>query len=318
MRRRKRMKMAVMGIGGVGGYYGGLLARRYAGDKATEIIFIAREEHLKAVQANGLQVQSATHGNFTARPVLATDDPSSYGPFDTVLLCIKGYSLAESVKLLAPTIGKHTIIISLLNGVDNVQKIQSILQMGRIWNGSVYIASQLTKPGVCRQTGGSCKMFFGNETASEPDGEGVQTLFREADIDAEYRRDIKTIVWEKYLFVSPLGNATTYRDTTIGGILEDDEGMELMGALLDELLALAAAQGIQFPAGIKEATIDKARGFPYEAKTSYQRDFEQGKKTEIETFTGFIVEESRRLELAIPAHEKVYAALKARERGEGP
>jgi len=309
------MKIAIMGIGGVGGYYGGLLARRYAGDKETEIIFIARGRHLKAIQANGLRVQSATHGDFTVRPTLSTDDPSRYGAFDIVLLCVKGYSLTESVNLLAPAIGEGTVIISLLNGVDNVERLRSLHLGGRIWNGCVYIASQLTEPGDCRQTGGSCKMFFGSEAADEPDREEVPILFRDADIDAEYRHDIETIVWEKYLFVSPLGNATTFRDTTIGGILEDKEGMELMETLLDELLVLAAEHGIRFPAGIKEATIDKARGFPYEAKTSYQRDFEQDKKTEIETFTGFIVKESRRLGLAAPAHEKVYAALKTREGG---
>jgi 2-dehydropantoate 2-reductase len=309
------MKIAIMGIGGVGGYYGGLLARRYAGDKETEIIFIARGDHLKAIQANGLRVQSATHEDFTIRPTLATDDPSRHGTFDIVLLCVKGYSLSESVKLIAPAIGEDTVVISLLNGVDNVERLQSLLPMGRIWNGCVYIASQLTAPGVCRQTGGSCKMFFGSETRDEPDGEEIETLFREADIDAEYRGDIKNLAWEKYLFVSPLGNATTFRDSTIGGILEDREGMELIGSLLDELLALAAAHDVQFPDGIKKATIDKARSFPYDAKTSYQRDFEQGKKTEIETFAGFIVNESRRLGLVAPAHEEVYAALKTREGG---
>jgi len=200
-----------------------------------------------------------------------------------------------------------------VNGVDNVERLRSLLPIGRIWNGCVYIASQLTEPGVCKQTGGSCKMFFGSETKDEPDGEEIEIRFREADIDAEYRGDIKNLAWEKYLFVSPLGNATTFRDTTIGGILDDREGMKLMGTLLDELMALAAAHKVQFPAGFKEATIDKARDFPYEAKTSYQRDFEQGKKTEIETFVGFIVDESRRLGLTAPGHEEVYAALKTRE-----
>lgn len=307
------MKIAVMGIGGVGGYYGGLLARRYAADRDVEIVFIARGEHLKAIQAHGLRVESAAQGEFTARPALATDDPSGCGTFDIVLMCVKGYGLAEGAKLLAPTIGEDTIVISLLNGVDNVEKLSSVLTKGRIWNGCVYISSLLTGPGGCRQVGGSRKMFFGAEGKEEPDGKRVEELFRAADIDAEYRSDIKTIAWEKYLFVSPVGNATTFRDTSLGGILEDSEGMALMGALIDELLALAAAHGVTFSAGIKEETIDKVRGFPYEAKTSYQRDFEQGNKTEIGVFAGFIVDEARRLGIPVPAHEKVYAALRTRE-----
>ena len=307
------MKIAVMGIGGVGGYYGGLLARRYAGDNDAEIVFIARGEHLKAIQAHGLQVESVSQGDFTARPALATDDPSGCGTFDIVLMCVKGYGLTESAKLLVPNIGEKTVVISLLNGVDNVEKLQSVVTKGRIWNGCVYISSLLTGPGACQQVGGSRKMFFGAEGKEDPDGKRVEDLFRAAEIDAEYRSDIKNITWEKYLFVSPVGNATTFRNTTLGEILEDTEGMELMGILLDELLTLADAHGVEFPAGIKEATIEKVRAFPYETKTSYQRDFEQGNKTEIETFAGFIVDEAGRLGIPVPAHEKVYAALKVRE-----
>ena len=307
------MRIAVMGIGGVGGYYGGLLARRYGGDTDVEVVFIARGEHLKTIQAQGLQVKSVAQGDFTAHPDLATDDPSGCGTFDIVLLCVKGYSLTESAQLLTPAIGDDTIVIPLLNGVDNVEKLRSVLTKGRIWNGCVYISSLLTGPGSCRQVGGSCKMFFGNETKEEPDGKRVEDLFRKADIDAEYRSDIKNIAWEKYVFVSPVGNATTFRGRSMGAILEDDEGMRLMETLLDELLALAAAHTVRFPDNIKEATIEKVRGFPYEAKTSYQRDFEQGNSTEIDTFAGFIVDDARRLGLPAPAHEKVYAALKARE-----
>ncbi len=307
------MRIAVMGIGGVGGYYGGLLARRYGGDRDVEVVFIARGEHLKTIQAHGLQVKSVAQGDFTAHPDLATDDPSGCGTFDIVLLCVKGYSLTESAQLLTPAIGDDTIVIPLLNGVDNVEKLRSVLTKGRIWNGCVYISSLLTGPGSCRQVGGSCKMFFGNETKEEPDGKRVEDLFRKADIDAELRSDIKNIAWEKYVFVSPVGNATTFRDRSMGAILEDDEGMRLMETLLDELLALAAAHTVRFPDNIKEATIEKVRGFPYETKTSYQRDFEQGNSTEIDTFAGFIVDDARRLGLPAPAHEKVYAALKARE-----
>ncbi len=307
------MRIAVMGIGGVGGYYGGLLARRYGGDTDVEVVFIARGEHLKAIQAHGLEVKSVAQGDFTAHPDLATDDPSGCGTFDIVLLCVKGYSLTESAQLLTPAIGDDTIVIPLLNGVDNVERLRSVLTKGRIWNGCVYISSLLTGPGSCRQVGGSCKMFFGNETKEEPDGKRVEDLFRKADIDAELRSDIKNIAWEKYVFVSPVGNATTFRDRSMGAILEDDEGMRLMETLLDELLALAAAHTVRFPDNIKEATIEKVRGFPYEAKTSYQRDFEQGNSTEIDTFAGFIVDDARRLGLPAPAHEKVYAALKARE-----
>ena len=307
------MKIAIVGIGGVGGYYGGLLAKCYAGDKNVEVVFIARGPHLETIKADGLQVMSAAAGAFTARPDLATDDPSNCGIFDIILLCVKGYDLAESARLLAPNTGKNTVVISVLNGVDNAEKLKSVLDKGKIWNGCVYIGSHIARPGVCQQLGGSCKMFFGNETNDETDGTRIEKIFRKAGIDAQYRTDINNVAWEKYLFVSPLANATTFLNTTIGGLLEDREGMELMGNLLEELLALARAYGIDFPADIKESTIEKARVFPYEAKTSLQMDFEKGKRTEIETFVEFIVREARRLGLPAATHERIYAALKARE-----
>ncbi|MBW2544487.1 MAG: 2-dehydropantoate 2-reductase [Deltaproteobacteria bacterium] len=307
------MKIAIVGIGGVGGYYGGLLAKHYAGDENVEVVFIARGPHLEAIKTDGLQVMSAAAGNFTARPDLATDDPSDCGIFDIILLCVKGYDLMESARLLAPNTGENTIVISVLNGVDNAEKLKSVLDKGRIWNGCVYIGSHIVRPGVCRQSGGSCKMFFGSETNDETDGTRIENIFREAGIDAQYRTDINKIAWEKYLFVSPLANATTFLNTTIGGLLENREGMELMNNLLEELLALAGAYGVDFPEDIKESTIEKARVFPYEAKTSLQMDFEKGKRTEIETFVEFIVREAGRLGLPATTHERIYAALKARE-----
>ena len=307
------MKIAIVGIGGVGGYYGGLLAKYYAGDENVEIIFIARGPHLEAIKADGLHVMSAATGDFTARPDLATDDPSDCGIFDIILLCVKGYDLMESARLLAPNTGKNTVVISVLNGVDNAEKLKSVLDKGKIWNGCVYIGSHIVRPGVCRQTGGSCKMFFGNETSDEIDGIRIENIFRKAGISAGYRTDIDNIAWEKYLFVSPLANATTFLNTTIGGLLEDRAGMELMGSLLEELLALARAHGVDFPEEIRKSTIEKARAFPYEAKTSLQMDFEKGKRTEIETFVEFIVREAGRLGLPATTHERIYTALKARE-----
>ena len=127
------MKIAVVGIVGVGGYYGALLARHYSDNKDREIVFIARGKHLEEIKANGLQLLSEKE-TFTVKPDRATDDPSGCGTFELVLFCVKGYDLEESAKLLAPHIEEHTVIISLLNGVDNAEKLKSILRKGKILN----------------------------------------------------------------------------------------------------------------------------------------------------------------------------------------
>ncbi len=305
------MRIAVVGIGGVGGYYGGLLARRYFDNKDVEIAFVARGSHLAEIKASGLRVLSGEE-EFTVHPDLATDDPAGYGIFDLALFCVKGYDLEESAKILAPNINENTVIISLLNGVDNAEKLQSILNDGKVLNGCVYISSHIIGPGIVKQAGGSCKLFFGGESNGQIDGAAVERTLKRANIDAAYKKDIKKIVWEKYIFISPFASATTYLGKTIRELLNDAEAKTLLEDLLDEVLSIADTQGIKFQKNIREVTIEKAYAFPHETKTSMQLDFEKGKKAELETFTGFIVKEGRKHGLAVPVHEKVYTSLKKR------
>ena len=167
------MRIAVIGIGGVGGYYGGLLAKRYFDNKDIEITFVARGRHLEEIKANGLRVLSEKE-NFTVRPDRATDVPSGSGIYDLVLFCVKSYGLEESAKILVPNINKDTVLISLLNGVDNAERLRSILNDGIVLDGCVYISSHIVRPGVVQQAGGSCKLFFGAESNGQIDGSGIE------------------------------------------------------------------------------------------------------------------------------------------------
>jgi len=305
------MKIAVVGIGGVGGYYGALLARHYSDKKDCEIVFIARGKHLEEIKASGLQLLTEKE-NFTVKPDRATDNPSRCGTFELVLFCVKGYDLEESTKLIAPHIDENTIIISLLNGVDNAERLKSILRKGKVLNGCVYIGAHILRPGVVRQVGGSCKLFFGNESDEIIDGKKIKNTLKAANIDAEYRKDIRNIVWEKYLFISPFANATTFLNKKMRELLDSAEGKKLLEGLLWEVVNIAKAQSVKIPENIKEVTISKASAFPYETKTSMQMDFEKGKKAEIETFTGYIVKEGRKHQIPVPNHEMVYEALQKR------
>jgi 2-dehydropantoate 2-reductase len=305
------MKIAIVGLGGVGGYYGGLLARHYVHEKGTNIIFIARGAHLDEIKKTGLRVITE-RDDFMAKPYAATDDPAVIGIMDCVLFCVKGYDLERSAKALSSNVDENTIVISLLNGVDNADRLESILPGKTILNGCVYISSHIDQPGVIKQVGGSCKLFFGSESNAQFDGSGIETLFRSAGIDAEYRNDIQQVVWEKYIFISPFASATTLMDNSIGELLKHDRGKALLGNLFDEVLSVAHAKGIDFSADMKETTIQKALNFPAETKTSLQLDFERGKRAELDTFTGFIVNEGNRLGVPVPNHQSVYAELKTR------
>ena len=306
------MKIGIVGIGGVGGYYGGLLAKHYSGNKDFEIVFIARGKHLKEIKKSGLQLISEK-GTFTINPDRVTDNPADCGVFDIILFCVKSYDLEESVRLLDSQAGDDTVVITLLNGVDNADRLKSILRKGKILNGCVYISAHIVRPGVVHQAGGSCKLFFGSESHELIDWDKVENTFKAADIDAEYKKDIRSIVWEKHLFISPFASATTFFDKTMRGLLDSAEGKTLLEDLLDEAVLVARDQGVEVPENILEIICSKASAFPYETKTSLQVDFESGKKTEIETFTGYIVNAGRKYQIAVPHHEMVYEALYKRD-----
>jgi 2-dehydropantoate 2-reductase len=308
------MKTAIVGIGGVGGYYGGLLAKQYADDKNVEIVFIARGNHLEHIKKNGLKLITREE-TLIIRPDLATDNPSGCGVFDCVIFCVKAYDLENSAELLSPSIGKNTLVISLLNGVDNADKLRAILKKGNILNGCVYIGAHIVRPGEVQQEGALNRLFFGNEFDEKIDGKKIEAFFGKANIDAQYRTDIKDIVWEKYVLISAFASATTYLKKTIRGVLDGQNGSELLEKLLTEVLGVAKAKQIVLPENIREQIIAKVSTFPATTKTSMQMDFEKGSRAELETFTGYIVREAGKYGLPVPTYEKVYTVLKKQLHG---
>jgi 2-dehydropantoate 2-reductase len=308
------MKTAIVGIGGVGGYYGGLLAKHYAADKNVEIIFIARGNHLEQIKKNGLKLITVKE-TLIVRPDLATDNSSGCGVFDCVIFCVKAYDLEDSAELLSPSIGENTLVISLLNGVDNADKLRGILNKGKILNGCVYIGAHIVRPGVVQQEGALNKLFFGNESDKQIDGKKIEAFFGKANIDAQYRTDINDIVWEKYVLISAFASATTYLKKPIRGVLDSKDGRELLEKLLTEVFGVAKAKKIVLPENIREQIIAKVSTFPATTKTSMQMDFEKGSRAELETFTGYIVREADKYGLPVPTYEKIYTVLKKQLHG---
>jgi 2-dehydropantoate 2-reductase len=302
------MKIAIIGIGGVGGYYGGKLSTHYGDHNDLEVTFIARGEHLKEIQKEGLKLIT-NEGTFIAKPDKATDNPANCGIFDLVLFCVKSYDLDHGAKLLYENISEKTVVISLLNGVDNHDRLVSVLPNAHILNGCVYISAYIEKPGTVRQVSGSCKLFFGDEYGKFDDRFKIDKIFIDATIKAEYRKDINDIVWEKYVFISPLASVTAFQSKTFGEIMDDAESKKLLEGLLKEVELVGRAQGANLPNNICQRSLDKISLFPYDTKSSMQVDFEKNRKTEIETFTGYIVKTAKDYGLEAPLHEMIYSSL---------
>jgi 2-dehydropantoate 2-reductase len=202
------LKIAIIGIGGVGGYFGAKLALEYVPTEEHGIFFLARGEHLAEIKKNGLKVITQEEGDFRAIPTAATDTAKDLSKLDLVFFCVKTYHLENAAMQLVDNIDEKTVVISLLNGVDNVQRLRIILARGSILNGFVYIGSFIQAPGVIRQVGGSRQLFFGPEKGDREKYRYIEDLLIIAGIIAELTADITTQVWTKYIFISSLAKIT--------------------------------------------------------------------------------------------------------------
>ncbi|MBW2640814.1 MAG: 2-dehydropantoate 2-reductase [Deltaproteobacteria bacterium] len=265
------MKIAIIGVGGVGGYFGGKLAMHYANNKDVDVTFIARGKHLKEIQNNGLKVITQ-QGTFIAKPDKAIDNPVSGSIFDLIIFCVKSYDLEDSAKLFKNCVNEQTVAITVLNGVNNTERLKRVLLDAQILNGCVYISAFVKEPGIVCQAGGTCKFFFGSDTEKK-NYIKIEQVLKDAGIAAEYRKDIKEIVWEKYLFVSPLASATSFYQKTFGEIMEDEQCKNLLQGLLKETEGVAKFQKVNLPKDIFQKSLDKIALFPYDTKSSLQMDF---------------------------------------------
>jgi 2-dehydropantoate 2-reductase len=303
------MKIAIIGIGGVGGYYGGMLARKYEGSVEHDIFFIARGKHLQKMKTEGLKV-IAKDGDFIARPSLATDDPAELGPLDLIIFGVKGYDLENAARMITGNLHADTVIIPLLNGVDNVERLKTVVNTGIIMNGCVYISTQIVSPGVVEHVGGAGKLIFGPEEGPIEPYRTIETLMKNADIMAVLSDNINVDVWSKYIFIGPLASITSMTGQSLGAVMENEGHRTMMEGMMMEIKLIADAEGIPFPEDIVKKSMDVTSNFPYETKSSLQLDFEKGKQTEMETFTGYVVRSGRKLGIKTPLHDAVYAALK--------
>jgi 2-dehydropantoate 2-reductase len=307
------MKIAVIGLGGVGGFYGGMLARRYAGSKEHEIVFVARGEHLAAIKKNGLKLTTPGE-EFTAVPNVATDNTEGLGVFGLVLFCVKSYGLEKAAEQIRNNIGPKTIIVPLLNGVDISERIKAVLPAADVLGGLVYIGSSIVGPGEVKQGGGSGQLIFGPKDASGVENyRPVEKLLRDAGIKADLVGDIDLALWTKYIFISSMAGLTSYFGKTFGEILESKEDKQFLEGVLKEIEAVARAKKVGFPADIVKQTMDKVAAFPHGTKTSLQRDFEKGSQTELEVITGYVLQTGRQLGVPTPLTEKIFSELSKRE-----
>jgi 2-dehydropantoate 2-reductase len=298
------VKIAIYGTGGVGGYFGGLLAL-----EGHDVHFIARGAHLEAIQRQGLQIHSE-YGDFHIQPVMATDSPNQIGIVDYVILAVKHFQLPDILPELTSLIGSETTVVPLLNGVDAHEHLITAIGRAHVIGGSCSVVSMIEAPGVIRQTGKLRRIVLGElDRVQSERVEKIVNAWAESDVDVQQAKDIFAALWNKFLFIASLGGVGSLTRATVGEIRSNPETKQLLGNAMREVEHLAQQLGIALPPDAVQTAMSLVENLDPSATSSMQRDVEAGKPFELEAFSGTIVRLGRQASIATPVHESIYALL---------
>jgi len=312
------MKFAVIGAGAVGGFYGAMLSKA-----GHDVAFVARGAHRDAMLANGLRILSAPDsvGEFTVKCQVETD-PAKIGPVGLVILAVKTYSNAETLPTLKPLFGPNTSIITLQNGVDTADELAAMFGKERVIGGATYIAASIEAPGVIRHTGTHRRIVFGEyfdaAPAISPRVGALKAVFEAADIQTEAVTDIRTRVWEKFIYLAPMAAFTAASRLPIGPVWEDEFTREMFLSAVDEVERVARASGIPVAEGQRNRITAYTAGVPKSMRSSLLIDLSQGKRIEVEALQGSVVRRGAKAGVPTPIMSALYAVLKPFANGPNP
>lgn len=303
--------IAILGLGGVGGYLGGMLAQCYQNDPAVQISFICRGEHLQIIQKYGLHVKTPSL-DFIAKPDFITDQPNSLNPVDFIFCCTKSYGLKTSLDSLVNCITPNTVFIPILNGIDSYEQIKNLFPNNPVWNACIYIVSRRIAPGEIIVSGIEPKLIYGTEQVSESEISKFKNILETASIPAFHTQEILKAMWEKYLFISPVASLSSWLNLTIGEFRIIPKHIETILQLINELKTIALKLEIPIDPNIINIVMDRVHFLPPETTSSMHTDFINNSETELESLTGHVVRLARSIQIPVPMYEKIYNGLKVK------
>jgi 2-dehydropantoate 2-reductase len=303
------MRIAVFGAGAVGGYFGGRLAQ--AGE---DVVFIARGDHLKAMQTRGLRVDSVS-GNFALDPVQATDDPSEVGVVDAILVTVKAWQVAEAAEAMRPMVGPETFVVPLENGVEAASQLAAILGKEHVFGGLCRIISALTEPGHIRHAGISPTVTFGelDGRRSERAQRLCQAFEKAEGVRPSIPPDVRVAMWEKFLFIAALSGVGAVTRAPVGVLRSLPETRRMLEEAMKEILSVAHGLGIALPQETVPQTMAFIDSLPASGTASMQRDVMAGRTSELESQNGAVVRLGREAGIDTPLHSFIYHSLLPQE-----
>jgi len=303
------MRIAVVGTGGVGGYFGGRLA-----EAGADVSFIARGAHLDALRVNGLRIVSPK-GDTHVRRVAATDKPSEIGPVDVVLFTVKLYDADAALALLPPLLGPDTVVLPLQNGVDGVDIVTRAVGRSHVAGGTCYVSAMISEPGVITHTAMDRLIFGEIDGSRSPRLEELLDACSATSFQATLSTDIRVDIWTKFTRLSVMSGMTTVTRSPLGVIVNDPELFAMLKAAAAEAVAVARAKGVALPGDTVEDTARACQALPYQTKASMLVDLENGRRLELPWLSGAVARIGREAGVPTPIHSFIAAVLKPHVNG---
>ncbi|HEX4914758.1 MAG TPA: 2-dehydropantoate 2-reductase [Vicinamibacterales bacterium] len=307
------MRIAILGSGAVGGYFGAKLAR-----SGQDVTFIARGAHLEAIRARGLEIRSAKLGDFTVASA-AESDTARIGHVDLVIVAVKAYDNGTALPMLKPMIGDTTAVLTLQNGVDSVDEVAAVAGERHVLGGTTYVATALEGPGLIVQTGVHRSIIFGevfgDRSRISPRVQAIADVFAAADIQTTPVADGRVPIWDKFVYLAAFSGFTGASRLAIGHIWKYPHVQEMFYATSREVAAIAKAEGVEISANRFDTLKEYMDNIPATTRSSLLIDLEQGKRIEVEALQGAAVRRARKHGVAVPILSTLYALLKPWENG---
>ena len=305
------MRIAVMGTGSIGGYFGGMLDRG-----GNEVTLIARGDNLRAIVSNGLRVVRDDEEFVVRCPV--TDDPAQAGIQDLALLTVKTYHNAQAIPAMAPMVGPDTTVLCLQNGIDSYVSAAETLGYDRVMPGAAYIEAGHPEPGVVTQTGSVVRIVFGEADggASQRGARILETL-EDAGIPVELSTDIQRTLWSKFLFIATMAGVTSLSRRTMAELMPQPEWRGVIEGCMREIETVGRASGVNLPPDIVGGTLDYILGSLEQMHASMHADVMAGRPLELEALNGAVVRAGKSVNIPTPINDVIYAMLKPLINGTG-
>lgn len=306
------MRIAVMGAGSIGGYFGGMLAR-----DGNQVTLIARGANLTAIKEKGLRIV-ANEGEFSVH-CDATDDPAQVGVVDLIFLTVKTYHNPNAIPAMLPMVGRDTMVLCLQNGIDSYQAAAEGVGGDKVLPGAAYIEAGLPEPGVVTQTGSVVRIEFGEPDGGDSErGQRILQSLEHSGIPTRFNLDIHQALWSKFLFIATMAGVTTLSRQTMAQLMPRPEWRQVIVGCMQEIAAVGRKSGISLDMDVVDKTIQYIYSSLDQLQASMHSDILAGRPLELEALNGAVIRAGRKINAPTPINDVIYAMLKPFASGQTP